>query len=66
MRADPRKARTLGEACSNGDGTYNGFKLMAWLSECVSPGKGLSEEEAKRAWEDWRKKNEQGTGGRVA
>lgn len=29
---DPRKAKTLGEACQNPDGTYNGIRLMSWLS----------------------------------
>lgn len=45
---DPRKAKTLGEACANGDGTYNGIKLMAWLSEAVNPGKGISEQEVRK------------------
>lgn len=44
---DPRKARTLGEACANGDGTYNAIKLMSWLSEAMMPGRGFSEEEVR-------------------
>lgn len=45
---DPRKAKTLGEACANPDGTYNGLRLLSWLSECISPGKGLSVEEVEK------------------
>lgn len=43
--ADPRAAATLGEACQNPDGTFNGLKLMSWLSEALNPGKGLAVEE---------------------
>ena len=32
MEDDPRKAATLGEACANGDGTFNGLRLLSWLS----------------------------------
>jgi hypothetical protein len=44
-RGDPRRARTLGEACANGDGTFNGLRLLSWLS-----GLSLSqvEQEAKK------------------
>ncbi len=52
MADDPRKAKTLGEACANPDGTYNGLKLMAWLSEAVNPGHGFSEEEVQKIWEE--------------
>ena len=52
MSIDPRKAKTLGEACANGDGTYNGIKLMSWLSEAMAPGKGFSEEEVKKMREE--------------
>lgn len=45
--SDPRKAKTLEEACGNGDGTFNGFRLMSWLSEAMNPGKGFSVEEVK-------------------
>ncbi len=31
--SDPRDAKTLGEACQNPDGTYNGIKLLSWLSK---------------------------------
>lgn len=51
--ADPRKAKTLGEAALNPDGkTYNGFKALSWLSAAVNKGKGLSEDEVKRIWEE--------------
>lgn len=58
MTSDPRDAKTLDEACANGDGTYNGLKLMSWLSEALSPGKGLSESEVKEAWETAKAKRE--------
>ncbi len=45
---DPREALTLEEACANGDGTFNGLRLLSWLSEAVAPGKGLSEEEVRQ------------------
>lgn len=44
---DPRKAKTLGEACDNGDGTFNGLRLLSWLSEVVAPGRGISEDEVR-------------------
>lgn len=47
---DPRKARTLGEAAKNPDGTYNGARALAWLSEAISPGHGLPEGEVRRLW----------------
>lgn len=53
---DPRKAATLGEACANGDGTYNGYRAVAWLSEVLNPGRGMSEEDVRRAYEKRRKK----------
>lgn len=43
--------QTLGEYSSNGDGTYNGVKVMQWLVEALS-GKPLSEEDAKRLMRD--------------
>lgn len=45
---DPRKAKTLAEACANGDGTYNGLRMLSWLSEVVSPGKGIPVEEVAK------------------
>lgn len=52
MSDDPRKAKTLGEACANGDGTYNGARLLSWLSAAVSGGNGFSEAEVKEIWND--------------
>lgn len=49
---DPRKAKTLGEACDNGDGTFNGLKLMSWLSEVMNPSKGLSLSEVEKLAEE--------------
>lgn len=45
--SDPRKAKTLGEACANSGGTYNGVRLLSWLSEVLHPGAGLSEDEVR-------------------
>lgn len=52
-KKDPRKAKTLEEACLNPDGkTYNGIKMLSWLSAALDPkGKGLSEAEVKEEWE---------------
>lgn len=47
---DPHKAKTLDEACANGDGTYNGAKALAWLSEAIHPGHGVSEDEVRAMW----------------
>jgi hypothetical protein len=55
---DPRRAGTFGEACANGDGTYNAFRLLSWLSEVTSPGRGLSEAEVRALYEE--KRREQG------
>jgi hypothetical protein len=53
---DPREAATLGEACSNGDGTYNGLRLLSWLSHAVSGRKGLSEDNVKEIWKQVKRK----------
>lgn len=45
--ADPRKAKSIEDACSNGDGTFNGYRLMSFLSEAMNPGKGFSVEEVE-------------------
>lgn len=45
--SDPRKAETLDEACKNPDGTYNGYRLLSFLTEATSPGKGMTGEEIK-------------------
>lgn len=53
IRQDARKAKTLDEASLNSDGkTYNGARALSWLSEVLTDGKGLSEEEVKAVWED--------------
>ena len=52
MASDPRKAETLDEACTNGDGTYNGYRLLSWLSEALNPGKGFPEEEVRKMVEE--------------
>ncbi len=49
---DPRKARTLDEAASNGDGTYDGARALSWLSEALHPGRGISEAEVRKMWQD--------------
>ncbi len=51
MTHDPRKATTLEEAARNPDGTYNGARALAWMSEAISPGQGLSEQEVRKMWE---------------
>ena len=58
---DPRKAKTLGEACDNGNGTFNGINLMSWLSEVLNPGKGLSAEEVRKIADDVIAKRKGGT-----
>lgn len=56
---DPRKAKTLDEACRNPDGSYNGFRLVSWLSAVCFPGaKGMSPDEAREIYE--RVKRERG------
>ena len=45
---DPREAKTLGEAGDNGDGTYNGLRALAWLSEVLRPGAGLALPEVEK------------------
>jgi len=45
--SDPRKAKTLDEACKNPDGTFNAIRLMSWMSEIFAPGRGIPEEEVR-------------------
>lgn len=45
---DPRKAKTLGEASQNPDGTYSAIKALSWLSDVLNPGKGIPEEEVRK------------------
>lgn len=50
---DPRKAKTLGEAALNPDGkTFNGAKALSWLSEVLNPGRGMSEADVHKVWDD--------------
>lgn len=49
---DPRKAHTLQEAAQNPDGTFNGAKALSWLSEVMNPGRGLSEGEVQKMWDE--------------
>lgn len=43
LAQDPRRANTMEEAALNDDGkTYNGARAIAWLSECLLPGRGFS------------------------
>jgi hypothetical protein len=53
---DPRKAKTLDEACRNPDGTYNGLKMMSWVSEAMTPGKGVPLQDVQKIWDDLLKK----------
>lgn len=52
MSDDPRKAKTLDEASLNPDGTYNGLRALSWLSDVLTGGKGLSEEEVAKIAEE--------------
>lgn len=48
---DPRKAKTLGEAAQNPDGTFNGARALSWLSEALNPGRGASEAEVQQIYD---------------
>ena len=61
---DPRKAKTLGKACDNGNGTYNGLKALSWLSEVLNPGKGISVEEIRKIAEEVVQKKKKERGGK--
>ena len=50
--ADPRKAKTLDEAARNGDGSYNGVRVLSWLSEVLFPGNGMDEAEVLQLVEE--------------
>jgi hypothetical protein len=54
--SDLRKAITLDEACSNGDGTYNGARALSWLSDVLSGGKGVPVADVERTWLDAKRK----------
>lgn len=63
MTTDPRKAKTLDQASSNGDGTYNGARALAWLSEALNPGHGVTEVEVNRIFEQVKAKRQQANPG---
>jgi len=46
----PRQAKNLEEACANGDDTYDGFRLLAWLFDATLDDvkRGLFMEVARR------------------
>ncbi len=50
--ADPRKAKTLDEAARNEDGSYNGVRVLSWLSEVLFPGNGMDEAEVLQLVEE--------------
>jgi len=56
---DPRKAKTLDEASLNPDGTYNGLRALSWLSDVLTGGNGLSEEEVFKVAEEAKAKKGQ-------
>lgn len=63
MSDDPRNAKTLGEAALNSDGkTYNGARAISWLSAALNKGKGLSEEEVRKLWDEAKAKKAAGKG----
>lgn len=47
MIQDPRHAKDLDAAARNPDGSYNGIRMLSWLSEVLHPGAGLNEEEVR-------------------
>jgi hypothetical protein len=52
MKTDPRTADTLDEAARNPDGTYNGARALSWLSDVLTGGKGVSEDEVRTMFAD--------------
>ena len=63
-KRDPRRAKTLEEAARNPDGTYNGARALSWLSEALCPGRGISEAEVMKMWDDKKKEKRDATEGR--
>lgn len=55
---DPRKAKTLGEAAQNPDGTWNGARALSWLSEVVTGGHGVPVEEVMTMWQEAKRRAE--------
>jgi hypothetical protein len=58
MKSDARKADTLDEAARNPDGTYNGARALSWLSDVLTGGKGMSEDEVRAVFADAKAKRE--------
>lgn len=61
MRPEPHEAKTLGEACANGDGTYDGVRLMQFLFSAVTGGKQIATEEVRQMWDEAKAKRERRT-----
>ena len=59
---DPRKAGTLDEAARNPDGTYNGARALSWLSDVLTGGKGVSEDEVSTMFADAKAKRSRAVG----
>ena len=50
---DPRKADTLDDAARNPDGTYDGARVLSWLSDVLlGDGKGIPEAEIREMFAD--------------
>jgi hypothetical protein len=48
---DTRTVTTLGEAAKNADGTYDGAKALAWLTEAINPGHGIPAKEIRQQFD---------------
>lgn len=57
---DPRKADTLDEASRNADGTYNGARALSWLSDILTGGKRMTEDEVRQMFADAKAKRANG------
>lgn len=59
---NPPEEQTLDEVARNPDGTYNGYKMLAWLSNVLHPGVELSPEDVQKMAEEIRmERNKNGT-----
>lgn len=45
------KSETLGEACANGDGTFDGYKALQWMQKALGH-KVMPREEMEKLWEE--------------
>lgn len=52
MNTDPRKADTLDVASRDADGTCDGARALSWLSNVLTGGKGVPENEIRRMFAD--------------